>query len=180
MSRAFQLVPFRRPSPPELVLEPLRRGDVAAVTELFEAMSTRSRRQRFLTSVPRLTAKMLAHLSDVDGVGHIAVAARAHGRCVGIARARARRHVDRVVRRGPGAHPLVTAARPLCLKAGVAAGPVPETRVLRGCSQPAALTNWSVKVLLTSIALPLTAGLNVVSTLAAMAGPVGGIRPVGL
>jgi L-amino acid N-acyltransferase YncA len=82
------------PSPGQLpstssqwMIEPLRHGDVAAVTDLFEAMSERSRRQRFMSPMPRLTTKMLSYLVDVDGVRHIAVAARVRGRCVGIARA---------------------------------------------------------------------------------------------
>ena len=37
--------------------------------------------------MPRLSERMLAFLSDVDGERHIAVAARVRGRCVGIARA---------------------------------------------------------------------------------------------
>jgi L-amino acid N-acyltransferase YncA len=81
---------FPRQPPPETSqwrIEPLRHGDVAAVTELFEAMSASSRRRRFLSPMPRLTAKMLTRLTDVDGVRHIAVAARVRGRCVGIARA---------------------------------------------------------------------------------------------
>lgn len=72
-------------------IEPLRRGDIASIIDLFEQMSAKSRRQRFLTSMPRLSTKMLTALGDVDGVRHIAVAARAGGRCVGIARAVATR-----------------------------------------------------------------------------------------
>jgi L-amino acid N-acyltransferase YncA len=37
--------------------------------------------------MPRLSDRMLAFLSDVDGERHIAVAARVRGKCVGIARA---------------------------------------------------------------------------------------------
>ena len=87
MSALLSFPHQRTSASPEWVIEPLSPGDIASITELFDGMSARSRRQRFLASVPRLTTKMLAHLSDVDGVRHIAVAARARGRCVGIARA---------------------------------------------------------------------------------------------
>jgi L-amino acid N-acyltransferase YncA len=82
----YQPTPAQRPRA-DWVIEPLRRGDTAAVTELFDAMSASSRRKRFLNSMPRLSARMLALLSDVDGEQHVAVAARVRGRCVGIARA---------------------------------------------------------------------------------------------
>lgn len=89
MAELLAHIPYQSAPPParEWVIEPLRRGDTASVTELFDGMSARSRRQRFLSSVPRLNERMLTFLSDVDGVRHIAVAARAGGRCVGIARA---------------------------------------------------------------------------------------------
>lgn len=88
MSEQLAHVPTQpTPPAPEWITEPFRRGDIAAVTELFEAMSARSRRQRFLNAMPRLSARMLTFLSDVDGERHIAVAARVRGRCVGIARA---------------------------------------------------------------------------------------------
>jgi len=89
MSELLAHIPFQRtpPVPTEWVIEPLRRGDTAAVTELFDAMSERSRQQRFHNAMPRLSERMLAVLSDVDGERHIAVAARVRGRCVGIARA---------------------------------------------------------------------------------------------
>jgi GNAT superfamily N-acetyltransferase len=77
----------RPPESSQWRIEPLRHGDVGAVTELFDAMSARSRRLRFLSPMPRLTTKMLSYLTDVDGVRHIAVGAWARGRCVGIARA---------------------------------------------------------------------------------------------
>jgi L-amino acid N-acyltransferase YncA len=89
MSELLAHIPFQStpPAREEWVIEPLRRGDAAAVTELFDGMSARSRRQRFHNSVPRLSSRMLAFLSDVDGERHIAVAAWVRGRCVGIARA---------------------------------------------------------------------------------------------
>jgi L-amino acid N-acyltransferase YncA len=89
MAELLAHIPSQSAPPPrsELIIEPLRPGDVDSVTELFDAMSERSRRHRFLSSVPRLSERMLTFLSDVDGVRHIAVAARVGGRCVGIARA---------------------------------------------------------------------------------------------
>jgi L-amino acid N-acyltransferase YncA len=87
MSELLAHIPFQPTPPTDWTIEPLRRGDTVAVTELFEAMSAKSRRQRFLNSMPRLSERMLAFLSDVDGERHIAVAARVRGRCVGIARA---------------------------------------------------------------------------------------------
>lgn len=87
MSELLAHIPFQPTPPADWVIEPLRRGDTVAVTELFESMSEKSRRQRFLNAMPRLSDPMLAFLSDVDGERHIAVAARVCGTCVGIARA---------------------------------------------------------------------------------------------
>jgi L-amino acid N-acyltransferase YncA len=87
MSTLLTVAQQRPPASSEWIIEPLSHGDVAAVTELFDAMSPRSRQQRFLSPMPRLTSKMLTRLVDVDGVRHIALAARVRGRCVGIARA---------------------------------------------------------------------------------------------
>ena len=87
MSELLAHIPCQPSPPAEWTIEPLRRGDTVAVTELFDAMSAKSRRQRFLNAMPRLSDRMLAFLSDVDGERHIAVAARVRGTCVGIARA---------------------------------------------------------------------------------------------
>ena len=87
MSELLAHIPCQPSLPAEWTIEPLRRGDTVAVTELFDAMSAKSRRQRFLNAMPRLSDRMLAFLSDVDGERHIAVAARVRGTCVGIARA---------------------------------------------------------------------------------------------
>jgi L-amino acid N-acyltransferase YncA len=87
MSTLLSVPQHHPPASSEWTIQPLRHGDVAAVTELFDAMSPRSRRHRFLSPMPRLTTKMLTYLVDVDGVRHIAVAARVGARCVGIARA---------------------------------------------------------------------------------------------
>ena len=87
MSELLAHLPFQPTPASDWVIEPLRRGDSVAVTELFESLSEKSRRQRFLNAMPRLSDQMLAFLIDVDGERHIAVAARVRGRCVGIARA---------------------------------------------------------------------------------------------
>jgi hypothetical protein len=79
MSELLAHIPFQSRPSADWTIEPLRRGDIVAVTELFEAMSAKSRRQRFLTAMPRLSDRMLAFLSDVDGERHIAVAARVRG-----------------------------------------------------------------------------------------------------
>lgn len=70
------------------VLRPLRSGERRPVLEVFEGLSERSRRLRFLGSKPRLLERDLAHLADVGCCGREAVAAtdRETGRTVGIAR----------------------------------------------------------------------------------------------
>lgn len=68
-------------------LDPLRRGDVATVLEVFDQLSPRSRQQRFLTAKPRLTGADLRALTDVDGHHHVALVARdTAGHAIGIAR----------------------------------------------------------------------------------------------
>jgi L-amino acid N-acyltransferase YncA len=76
-----------RPEASRITITPLRRGDISAVTEVFEALSPRSRLRRYLSPIPRLTSTMLAGLTDVDGTRQVAVAAREGRRCIGIARA---------------------------------------------------------------------------------------------
>lgn len=70
------------------VLRPLRSGERRPVLEVFEGLSERSRRLRFLGSKPRLLERDIAHLADVGCCGREAVAAtdRETGRTVGIAR----------------------------------------------------------------------------------------------
>jgi L-amino acid N-acyltransferase YncA len=87
MSELLAHIPFQPTPRADWTIEPLRRGDTVSVIELFEAMSAKSRRQRFLNAMPRLSERMLAFLSDIDGERHIALAARVRGKCVGIARA---------------------------------------------------------------------------------------------
>lgn len=70
------------------VLRPLRSGERRPVLEVFEGLSERSRRLRFLGSKPRLLERDLAVLADVGCCGREAVTAtdRETGRTVGIAR----------------------------------------------------------------------------------------------
>jgi RimJ/RimL family protein N-acetyltransferase len=68
-------------------LEPLDRGDVVTVLEVFDQLSPRSRQQRFLTAKPRLTGADLRALTDVDDHDHVALVARDEGgHAIGIAR----------------------------------------------------------------------------------------------
>jgi RimJ/RimL family protein N-acetyltransferase len=71
-----------------ITLRSLRPGERRPVLDVFEGLSERSRRLRFLGSKPRLLERDLAHLADVGRSGHEAVAAidRETGRTVGIAR----------------------------------------------------------------------------------------------
>jgi RimJ/RimL family protein N-acetyltransferase len=67
--------------------EPLDRGDVVTVLEVFDQLSPRSREQRFLTAKPRLTGADLRALTDVDDHDHVALVARdGGGHAIAIAR----------------------------------------------------------------------------------------------
>ena len=68
------------------VIRPLRPGDGAVVAEVFEHMSERSRRLRFLTGKSRLTGSELTYLSNVDHHDHEALAIVGGGCGLGIAR----------------------------------------------------------------------------------------------
>lgn len=70
------------------VVRPLRRGDGAAVADVFESLSERSRRQRFGASKSALTAAELAALAAIQCGKHEAVVAYdpASEHAVGIAR----------------------------------------------------------------------------------------------
>jgi RimJ/RimL family protein N-acetyltransferase len=77
----------RQGPPPPVRFEPLDRGDVVTVRQVFDQLSPRSRNQRFLTAKPRLTSADLRSLTDVDGRDHVALVARDEaGHAVGIAR----------------------------------------------------------------------------------------------
>jgi len=75
------------PGSPVRMVEPLARGDVATVLEVFDRLGPRSRAQRFLTAKPRLTGADLRALTDVDGQRQVALVARDHARrAIGVAR----------------------------------------------------------------------------------------------
>lgn len=66
---------------------PIRPDDKPALTDFFERLSPESRRRRFLGPKPRLTARDLAFLTEVDGCTHVAlVAVDEHGAIVAVAR----------------------------------------------------------------------------------------------
>jgi GNAT superfamily N-acetyltransferase len=114
----------------EITIVPLRRGERAAVAEVFDGLGERSRRLRFAGPKPRLTERELEHLVDVDGDHHMALVARDETGAVGIARwvrdpvdrtaaEIAFAVVDRVQREGVGSQ-LVAELRRRALRAGIA------------------------------------------------------------
>jgi GNAT superfamily N-acetyltransferase len=71
-----------------LLIRPLRRDDGDLLDEVMAGMSSRSRYQRFHSPKKRLTPADRAHLTNVDGRDHLAVAGLApHGAPLGVARA---------------------------------------------------------------------------------------------
>ena len=76
------------------LLRPLVGGEVSVLETVFEGLSTRSRRQRFLVPMPRLPSSHRRALADVDGQRHVAWVALVDGEPVGICR---------YVTTGPGA-----------------------------------------------------------------------------
>ena len=69
-----------------VLLRPLVGGEVAVLETVFEGLSTRSRRQRFLVPMPRLPSGHRRALADVDGHRHVAWVALVDGEPVGICR----------------------------------------------------------------------------------------------
>jgi acetyltransferase len=68
-------------------VRPIRPDDKAALSAFFERLSPESRRRRFLGPKPRLTARDLAFLTEVDGCRHVAlVAVDEHHAIVAVAR----------------------------------------------------------------------------------------------
>src|SRR5262245_31305448 len=59
---------------PDLIVRPLRNGDVATVLAVFERLSDASRRTRFNGPKPCLTDAELAHLARMDGSHYALVA----------------------------------------------------------------------------------------------------------
>jgi RimJ/RimL family protein N-acetyltransferase len=81
------MAPRRLPTAPELTVRPIRATDDAALLDLFERLSPRSRLRRFLSPKPSLSRRELAYLSDVDHRTHEAlVAVDPAGQFVGVAR----------------------------------------------------------------------------------------------
>jgi RimJ/RimL family protein N-acetyltransferase len=73
--------------PQRLTVRPIRADDKDALLDLFERMSDRSRRRRFLSSKPSLSARELAYFTEVDHRRHEALVAVAPGGCLaGVAR----------------------------------------------------------------------------------------------
>jgi len=72
---------------PELIVRPIRATDQAALLDLFERLSPRSRLRRFLAPKPSLSRRELAYLTDVDHRTHEALVAVApDGSFIGVAR----------------------------------------------------------------------------------------------
>jgi GNAT superfamily N-acetyltransferase len=77
----------RPPDDPEVTVRPLRPTDKDALRDLFDRLSPRSRMRRFLAPKPRLSAKEVAYLTEIDGRTHAAlVAVGPDGAFVGVAR----------------------------------------------------------------------------------------------
>jgi GNAT superfamily N-acetyltransferase len=74
-------------SPERLTVRPIRADDKGALLDLFERMSDRSRRRRFLSPKRWLSARELAYFTEVDHRRHEALVAVAPGGCLaGVAR----------------------------------------------------------------------------------------------
>jgi GNAT superfamily N-acetyltransferase len=70
-----------------ITIRPLRNGDVATVTAVFDRLGARSRERRFCGAKRRLSVAELAVLSRVDALSHVLVAyVDADSAPVGIAR----------------------------------------------------------------------------------------------
>ncbi len=69
-----------------VLLRPLVGGEVSVLETVFEGLSARSRRRRFLVPTPRLPGAHRRVLADVDGHRHVAWVALADGVPVGICR----------------------------------------------------------------------------------------------
>jgi RimJ/RimL family protein N-acetyltransferase len=82
MLRPCALVP-----PERLTVRPIRASDKDALADLFERMGERSRRRRFLSPKPQLSARELAYFTEVDHRRHEALVAVTPGGCfAGVAR----------------------------------------------------------------------------------------------
>ena len=70
----------------ELTIRELGPGETGPLAQVFDGMSERSRRLRYLVGTPRLTASMVRLLTDVGHARHFAWVAEIGGEAVGIAR----------------------------------------------------------------------------------------------
>jgi RimJ/RimL family protein N-acetyltransferase len=72
---------------PELIVRPIRATDKAALLDLFERLSPRSRLRRFLAAKPALSRREVAYLTEVDHRTHEALVAVApDGTFIGVGR----------------------------------------------------------------------------------------------
>jgi RimJ/RimL family protein N-acetyltransferase len=72
---------------PELIVRPIRATDKAALLDLFERLSPRSRLRRFLAAKPALSGREVAYLTEVDHRTHEALVAVApDGTFIGVGR----------------------------------------------------------------------------------------------
>ena len=60
---------------PPVVFRPIRSDDKDRLARGLSRLSLRSQHQRFLAPKPRLSARELRYLTEVDGVGHVAIVA---------------------------------------------------------------------------------------------------------
>lgn len=79
-------VPVRLADGGRVLLRPLRAGEVQPLETVFEGLSQRSRQQRFLVPMPRLSGSARRSLTETDGHDHVAWVALLDGRPVGICR----------------------------------------------------------------------------------------------
>jgi GNAT superfamily N-acetyltransferase len=68
------------------LLRPLEAGEAAPLEAVFSGLSPASRLDRYLTAVVRLTPTMVAALTAVNGIDHVAWLASVDGTPAGIAR----------------------------------------------------------------------------------------------
>ena len=70
----------------EVSLRQLAAGDDESLTAVFDGLSARSRKSRYLVGLPRLPGSMRRALLDVDGHRHVAWLATIHDQPAGIGR----------------------------------------------------------------------------------------------
>jgi GNAT superfamily N-acetyltransferase len=70
----------------DVLIRPIRPSDRLRLAEAHGNLSAETQRRRYLGPKPRLTARELRYLTDVDGVDHVALVAERGGEIVGVAR----------------------------------------------------------------------------------------------